>query len=62
MLPVSREILVEAARIRAGTALKLPDAIHVATARMCGCEVFLTNDTRIKDTWGLEVIQLADAA
>lgn len=57
----TRAVLVEAARLRATTTLKLPDAIHVATAVQTNCAVFLTNDTRIQALPGLEVIQLADA-
>ena len=37
-------IVVYAADIRAKTNLKLPDAIHVATARSLGCKTLLTND------------------
>ena len=48
VLPVSRPILVEAARLRAETGIKLPDAIHVATASAANCDVFLTNDRRMK--------------
>lgn len=33
LVPVIRPILVEAARLRALTGLRLPDAIHLATAR-----------------------------
>ncbi|MBE9061213.1 PIN domain-containing protein [cf. Phormidesmis sp. LEGE 11477] len=43
-LPVSRSILLEAARVRVSTKLKLPDAIHAATALSTGCTTFLTND------------------
>ena len=42
MAPVSREVLIAAARLRAETGLKLPDAIHVATAQLTGCDQFLT--------------------
>ncbi|MEY4531807.1 MAG: hypothetical protein RLZZ156_2528, partial [Deinococcota bacterium] len=38
--------------------LKTPDAIHLATALETGCEVFLTNDTRIKSP-DLEIITLS---
>jgi len=43
-VPVSREILIAAASIRSTSQLKLPDAIHLATARVQACELFLTND------------------
>ena len=61
--PVTRAVLVEAARLRAVvTSLKLPDAIHAATALRHGCAVFLTNDRRIKALPGLDVLHLADLA
>ncbi len=41
---VSREILEDAAQLRATTKLKLPDAIHLATAFRQSCDSFLTND------------------
>lgn len=42
--PISQMILIEAANIRATTQLRLPDAIHVATAKELGCKLVLTND------------------
>jgi len=62
VVPVSRGILVEAARLRASTRLKLPDAIHLATAMQYECPVFLTNDTRIRTLPGLDVLYLSDYA
>jgi len=47
MAPVSRDVLIAAARLRAETGLKLPDAIHAATAQFTGCDQFLTNDTHV---------------
>jgi hypothetical protein len=41
VLPVSREILIRAAGIRARDKLKLPDAIHFATAEIGRCNTFL---------------------
>ncbi|QXD14714.1 PIN domain-containing protein [Rhodocaloribacter litoris] len=61
VVPITRSVLVEAARLRAATMLKLPDAIHVATALQADCEVFLTNDARLQGPPGLEVMRLADA-
>jgi predicted nucleic acid-binding protein len=48
VVPVSRELLIEAARIRAAGAVKLPGAIHLAASRLHGCDVFFTNDERIR--------------
>ena len=59
--PVSRAVLVEAARLRATTRMKLPDAIHAATARLSGCTVLLTNDAGIAAVAGAEVVRLSEA-
>ena len=60
---VSRDVLIRAATIRATTpAVKLPDAIHAATALVAGCDVFLTNDLRLRSVPGLRVVTLADLA
>ncbi len=53
MVPVTRDILIEAARIRAQFGQKLPDAIHLGTAYLHNCSVFLTNDKRIKGITGV---------
>lgn len=54
--PVTREIIRAAAWLRAAApALKLPDAIHIATAISTRCTRFLTNDTRIPDRFDASV-------
>lgn len=53
--PITREILEAAAEIRANTTLKLPDAIHVATAIGEQCDSFLTNDDRFKGVTSLNI-------
>lgn len=61
VMPVTRAVLVEAARLRAALpALKLPDAIHAATARLSGCGVLLTNDTGFGAVPGVEVVRLSE--
>lgn len=46
--PVNREVLYAAAVLRADyPALKLPDAIHLATARLFRCSHFLTFEKRL---------------
>ena len=47
-IPVTRDLLIDAARIRAEHKfLKMPDAIHIATSKFAECDVFLTNDKRL---------------
>jgi predicted nucleic acid-binding protein len=57
---VSRGVLIEAARLRAIANLRLPDAIHGATAILSGCETFLTNDRRLTALPGIEVVVVSD--
>jgi predicted nucleic acid-binding protein len=59
IVPVSRDILIAAARLRADANLKLPDAIHAATAQLTGCAQFLTNDARFSSLPGLAIRQLS---
>ena len=62
VIPIDRAVLVEAARLRATTTLRLPDAIHVATARLSGCATFVSNDHRLRSSAGMNVIVLAEIA
>ncbi|OYX07520.1 MAG: hypothetical protein B7Z15_15730 [Rhizobiales bacterium 32-66-8] len=46
-IPISRDILGRAASVRnQKTSIKLPDAIHIATAEIMGCDQILTGDKR----------------
>lgn len=60
ILPIQRSILIEAARQRAATNLKLPDAIHIATALIAKCTTFLTNDKQFKSLPSLPVVILSE--
>ena len=56
-------VLERAARLRAAVgSLRLPDAIHLATAESEQCDFFLTNDRRLQDTTVLPVVVLAEAS
>jgi predicted nucleic acid-binding protein len=45
LAPIDRETLVRAARLRAQKpSMKLPDAIHLATAELCDCGIVVSND------------------
>lgn len=56
--PITRELLEVAASLRATTSLKLPDAIHFASALQYNCDSFLTNDDCFQNLLGLNVVML----
>jgi predicted nucleic acid-binding protein len=61
LIPITRQILVRSAELRATESLlKLPDAIHVTTALVSHCDAFLTNDKRIRDIANLPIFQLSN--
>jgi predicted nucleic acid-binding protein len=47
VVPVNQRIVLEAAALRARSSMRLPDAIHVATASIAGCSAFLSRDKRL---------------
>lgn len=60
VLPVRRDILVSAAGLRARQpSLKLPDAIHVATARATSCGYFVSDDRRMNVTDDLKLLPVS---
>lgn len=60
VVAVGREILEDAAQLRATTKLKLPDAIHLATALRQQCDSFLTNDDVFRTLHLPQVKMLSD--
>lgn len=62
MVPISRDILKEAARLRAALpSVRTPDAIHAATATHIGCGMFPTNDTGFRRIPNLPVTILEES-
>jgi predicted nucleic acid-binding protein len=62
VVPVIGSILFGAAMLRSqNNSIKLPDAIHVTTAREKGCRYFLTNDGQITADLGIEVLRLTES-
>jgi predicted nucleic acid-binding protein len=56
LVPVDRFLWIDAATLRARTpALKLPDAVHAASALATGARDFITNDARFRSVTGLSV-------
>ena len=60
LIPVSRDILREAAGVRARSSLRTPDAIHAATALRADCVAFITNDLSFRSIKSLPVQILKD--
>ncbi|MEX2547010.1 MAG: type II toxin-antitoxin system VapC family toxin [Chloroflexota bacterium] len=58
LMPLDREVAVEAAIIRGSTSLSIADAVHLASARSAKATVFVTNDRRITSINRLEVAYL----
>ena len=59
VMPVQRNILIEAAGLRAQRiSIKLPDAVHIASALALNCAVFISGDRRLKIPDGLTLIEV----
>lgn len=59
VLPVRRDILIEAARLRARyRSIKLPDAIHLATAMAAKCSHVVSDDRRLPPIEGIKVLNV----
>ena len=54
--PVTREVLVEAARIRALSNATLADAVHAATAVLSRCDAIVSYDRRLGELTSLSVV------
>jgi predicted nucleic acid-binding protein len=60
LLAITHTILREAARLRATTKLKTPDALHLATAQLAGCALFVTNDAGFRSAATIAIVILDD--
>lgn len=60
LLPITQPILREAARLRATTKLKTPDALHAATATHIGCVLLVTNDVGFRGVASVPLLILDD--
>lgn len=60
IVPVTRDILVNAARLRAQhPTFKMPDALHAASALASNARYFISNDARFATVPDLEQISIA---
>lgn len=60
LVAVSRDVLETAAQLCATTKIKLPDAIHAATATLNACSSFLTNDNSLRSISAIKVNMISE--
>lgn len=60
LIPITHAVLREAARLRATTKLKTPDAIQLATAQLVACVLLVTNDVGFRGAATIPVVILDD--
>lgn len=60
LVAISENIAIEAASIRARYRINTPDALHIASAIVSGCDAFLTNDHKLRVVQELNVLVLDD--
>ena len=56
LVPVTAEVAATAARLRATSGLRLPDALQAATAIECGAVALVTHDRDFSRLQGLRVV------
>jgi predicted nucleic acid-binding protein len=59
VLPIGRSILISAARMRAQRkSLRLPDAIHLATAKASACSFVVSDDSRLPSIDDIKILSV----
>ncbi|MGH8291354.1 MAG: type II toxin-antitoxin system VapC family toxin [Steroidobacteraceae bacterium] len=60
LVPISREVLLNAALLRAHHGLRTPDAIQIATGLIAGATLAITNDKAWRSVTSIETLLLPD--
>lgn len=60
LINVGSDIAIKAAEIRRLYGYKLADSLQLGTAQVSNCDVFITNDTRLKKFKEVKVILLSE--
>ena len=58
--PLDIAVLIEAGRFGAPLGLRLIDAVHFHAAASTKCQIFVTNDRRIRSSHGVRVIRISE--
>jgi predicted nucleic acid-binding protein len=59
IVPIDRDVLRTAARLRANSSLRTPDAIQLASALRRACTAFVTCDLRLRAFTGMKVVTIS---
>jgi predicted nucleic acid-binding protein len=59
---ITNVVLRSAAQLRASHNVRTPDAIHLATALIARCPVYLTNDRKLPPIAGIRILQVKNYA
>jgi predicted nucleic acid-binding protein len=62
IMPVSLEIAQEGAELRALYAMRLPDALILATAKLTGAEYLISNDIQMKKSSYMSIVTVEEFA
>lgn len=62
LVPLNRDLVRAAARIRALSGMKTPDAFQLAAALATGCSALITNDRAFRTLGNMVVLQLSSYA
>ena len=62
LLGLNAAVFEKATDLRARLKLRTPDALHLAAAIVCGCDVFLTNDQTLQRCTEIRIEALAPTA
>ncbi len=57
-IPITSAVFEIATELRAEYAVKTPDALHLASAKIGGCDIFLTNDNRLENVKAGLIVEL----
>ena len=60
LVDLDRNLMRQAAYLRANFGVKTPDALQIACAKQEKCTAFVTNDRRLPKIPGLKILQLSD--
>ena len=61
LVPLSRDMLIEAARLRASSMAPLADCLHVACAKLSGCRLILSYDRPLRELSNVAVSDPSDS-